>query len=49
MSVQFHATTVHASGGMLLSGDDLPTLTPERVALLKKLIPPTGRGGAFCR
>ncbi len=45
--LQFHATTVHASGGMLLSGDDLPTLTPERVALLKKLIPPTGRAARF--
>jgi alpha-galactosidase len=45
--VEFHATTVHASGGMLLSGDDLPTLSPERVALLRKLVPPTGRAASF--
>ena len=45
--VVFHATTVHASGGMMLSGDDLPTLAPERVALLRKLIPPTGRAASF--
>ena len=45
--VVFHATTVHASGGMMLSGDDLPTLTPERVAMLRKLIPPTGRAASF--
>jgi alpha-galactosidase len=45
--VLFHATTVHASGGMMLSGDDLPALAPERVAMLKKLIPPTGRAASF--
>ena len=45
--VVFHATTVHASGGMMLSGDDLPTLQPERVALLRKLIPPTGWAASF--
>ncbi|MEI6198229.1 MAG: glycoside hydrolase family 36 protein, partial [Verrucomicrobiota bacterium] len=45
--VVFHATTVHASGGMMLSGDDLPTLAPDRVALLRKLIPPTGRAASF--
>jgi alpha-galactosidase len=45
--VIFHATTVHASGGLMLSGDDLTTMTPDRTALLKKLIPPTGRAAAF--
>ena len=45
--VIFHATTVHASGGMMLSGDDLPTLTVERVAMLRKLVPPTGRAASF--
>ena len=45
--VLFHATTVHASGGMMLSGDDLPALAPERVTLLRKLIPPTGRAASF--
>jgi alpha-galactosidase len=45
--VQFHATTVHASGGMLLGGDDMPTLAPERIAMLRKLIPPTRRAASF--
>ncbi len=45
--VIFHATTVHASGGMMLNGDDLPTLTSERVDMLRKLIPPTNRAASF--
>jgi len=45
--VLFHATTVHATGGMLLTGDDLPTLTPEREAMLRKLLPPTKRAASF--
>ena len=45
--VVFHATTVHATGGMLLSGDDLPTLRPERAAMLRKLLPPTKRAASF--
>ena len=45
--VLFHATTVHATGGMLLTGDDLPTLTPERLAVLRKLLPPTKRAASF--
>ena len=45
--VIFHATTVHASGGAMFSSDDLPTLSPERVAMLRKLIPPTGRAASF--
>jgi alpha-galactosidase len=38
----FHATAIHATGGMLLSGDDLTRITPERMAVLQKLQPPTG-------
>jgi alpha-galactosidase len=45
--VIFHATTVHASGGMMLSGDNLPALAPEPVSLLRKLIPPTGKAASF--
>ena len=45
--VLFHAATIHATGGMLLSSDDLPTLTPERTAALKKLIPPTKQAASF--
>jgi alpha-galactosidase len=45
--VLFHATTIHASGGMVLSGDDLPALHPARVAMLRKLMPPTQRCANF--
>lgn len=38
----FHATLLYASGGMLLSGDNMPTLSPERVAMLRKMVPATG-------
>lgn len=43
----FHATTVYASGGMLLSGDDLTKIKPERLEILKKLMPPTGVAAKF--
>ena len=36
---QFHATVIYASGGMLLSGDDLTRIAPDRLAMLKKLLP----------
>lgn len=45
--VVFHATTIHASGGMLLSGDDLPHLGTQRAARLRKLLPPTARAAEF--
>ena len=44
---RFHATTIFASGGMILSGDDLTTITAPRLAMLKKLQPPTGRAARF--
>ena len=43
----FHATAIYASGGMMLSGDDLPRLTPERLAMLRKLVPATGVPARF--
>lgn len=43
----FHAAAIYASGGMLLSGDDLTRLTPERLAMLRKLTPPTGVAARF--
>lgn len=43
----FHATSVYATGGMLLSGDDLTKITPEKLALLKKMLPPTGIAARF--
>lgn len=42
----FHAAATYATGGMLLSGDDLTKMTPERKALLLKLRP-TGQAAAF--
>jgi alpha-galactosidase len=36
-----------ASGGLILSGDDLPNLPASRLAMLKKLLPPTGVAAEF--
>ena len=44
---QFHATAVYASGGMILSGDDLTKMPADRMAMLRKLLPPTGVAAAF--
>jgi alpha-galactosidase len=44
---QFHATAIYASGGMVLSGDDLTVLPPARAAMLKKLLPPAGVAAQF--
>ena len=44
---QFHATALYATGGMLLSGDDLTQLPPGRLKILKKLLPPTGVAARF--
>jgi alpha-galactosidase len=43
----FHATAIYATGGMLLSGDDLTAIAPARLALLCKLSPPTGVPARF--
>ena len=44
---QFHATAIYASGGMLLSGDDLTRISAPRLAMLRKLQPPTGVAARF--
>jgi len=44
---QFHATLIYATGGMLLSGDDLTKITPRRAQMLRKLVPPTGKCARF--
>ena len=44
---QFHATAVFASGGMILSGDDLTKIPAARLAMLRKLLPATGRAAQF--
>lgn len=42
----FHAAATYATGGMLLSGDDLTRISAERQALLAKLRP-TGQAALF--
>jgi alpha-galactosidase len=44
---QFHATAIYATGGMLLSGDDLTNIPASRLTMLKKLLPPTGVAAQF--
>jgi alpha-galactosidase len=44
---QFHATAIYASGGMLLSGDDLTKISAEKLAMLRKLLPPSGTAARF--
>ena len=43
----FHATAIYATGGMLLSGDDLTVMPEARMAMLKKVLPPTGVPAVF--
>jgi alpha-galactosidase len=43
----FHAAAIYATGGMLLSGDDLTKLPTDRLRRLKKLLPPTGMAAEF--
>ena len=43
----FHAAAIYASGGMVLSGDDLPRISPERLRVLRKLVPPGGVAARF--
>ena len=43
----FHASVIYATGGMVLSGDDLTTISKERLAMLRKLQPPTGVAARF--
>jgi alpha-galactosidase len=44
---QFHATAIYASGGMILSGDDLTKISEKKLAMLRKLQPPTGAAARF--
>jgi alpha-galactosidase len=44
---RFHSTVIYASGGMLLSGDDLTQLSAPQKAVLRKLVPPTGKAAEF--
>ena len=44
---RFHATAIYATGGMILSGDDLTNIPPARLEMLRKLEPPTGVAARF--
>jgi alpha-galactosidase len=44
---RFHASAIYATGGMLLSGDDLTKIRPDRLAMLRKLLPPSGTAAEF--
>ena len=44
---QFHATAIYASGGMILSGDDLTKINEQKLAMLRKLQSPTGVAARF--
>jgi alpha-galactosidase len=44
---RFHGTAIYASGGMLLSGDDLTKSDLEQTTTIKKLLPPTGVAAEF--
>jgi alpha-galactosidase len=43
----FHASVIYASGGMLLSGDDLTTIPSDRLAMLQRLVLPSGVAATF--
>lgn len=44
---RFHATAIHAVGGLMLSGDKASLLKEKELAILKKLLQPTGKGARF--
>ncbi len=44
---QFHATAIYATGGMLLSGDDLTKIDSAKLEMLRRLQPPTGVSARF--
>jgi alpha-galactosidase len=45
--IRFHATAIYASGGMLLSGDDLSSIDRDRLAMLQRLLPPGAVAARF--
>lgn len=44
---RFHATAIYATGGMVLSGDDLTQIGAAGLDMLRKLQPPTGVAARF--
>ena len=43
----YHVALIYATGGMLLSGDDIALISPERLAILKKLSASAGTAARF--
>jgi alpha-galactosidase len=43
----FHASSIHAVGGFILNGDRAEDLHEKELAILKKLLNPTGQGARF--
>lgn len=43
----FHATVVHAVGGLMLLGDKFASLTGKQFDIIKKQLHPTGQGARF--
>jgi alpha-galactosidase len=44
---RFHAAAALASGGAVLSGDNLPDIPEARLAILRQLLPPSGAAAKF--
>ncbi len=44
---QFHATVILATGGLVLSGDNVPDLKQAMLKTIRKLLPPTGVAAQF--
>ncbi len=43
----YHASLLFSTGGLVLSGDDLTKITPERLSILKKMLPPQNTSAMF--
>ncbi len=43
----YHASLLFSTGGIILNGDDLTKITPARLAILKKMLPPRGVSALF--
>ncbi|CAG7614024.1 glycoside hydrolase family 36 protein [Paenibacillus allorhizosphaerae] len=44
---EFHKAVILASGGMIISGDLIPSMSEKNINVLKKLLPPTGKAAVF--
>jgi alpha-galactosidase len=43
----YHASLLFSTGGLVLSGDDLTTISAARLAILKKMLPPQSESAMF--